>query len=97
MNTAIPTPRLTKVNREGVRSQVADRDTSNLPDVDFMAGGKWFVEAVQQYGVNERGDKLRIYPILLEGAELIADFRIKQVATSGAAQVWKSIIHWNLV
>lgn len=68
----------------------------NLPDIDFMSGGKWFVDAITKYGVNESGHRLRIYPPILEAAELIGDFRIAQVNLSGAAQVFKSLIHIQL-
>jgi Phage terminase large subunit (GpA) len=80
------------------KSLFADRSTANkksidFPGIDFMSvGGQWFVDAIQKYGINEHGDKLRIYPPLLEVAVLVGDFRIAEVNLTGAAQVFKSLI-----
>jgi hypothetical protein len=67
-----------------------------LPKVDFKAGGGWFVEAVREYGINEKGQKLRLNKPLLDACALIGDFRVGTVATSGGAQVFKTLIHLQL-
>lgn len=63
----------------------------------YQLGGKPFVEAVKKWGVNERGDRLTIYPWHEEYAELIGDFRVKITLASGCAQVGKTLLHTLLV
>ncbi len=63
----------------------------------YEQGGKPFVEAVQKWGVNERGDSLTLLPWHKEYAELIGDMRVAEVLTSGAAQVGKSLMHTLLL
>jgi hypothetical protein len=63
----------------------------------YQLGGKPFVEAVKLWGVNERGDRLTIYPWHEEYAELIGDFRVKITLASGCAQVGKTLLHTLLV
>jgi hypothetical protein len=67
-----------------------------IPEVDFKSGGGWFVDAIVKYGVNEKGEKLRINKPLLDAARLIGDFRISTVSTSGGAQIFKTLIHLQL-
>jgi Phage terminase large subunit (GpA) len=70
--------------------------TIDRPEIDLMAGGDWFVDAIIKYGVNEREERLRINPLVKEFARLIGDLRFQMVATSGAAQVCKTVLHWQL-
>jgi hypothetical protein len=77
-----------------------DNPVSKLPDypeIDFMAGGQWLVDAVKKHGVNENGDRLRWNNLLEETLLLIGDFRFGVVSTSGGAQIFKSLTHWQLV
>lgn len=82
-----------------VREQLFSNEPSTVhePEPDFMAGGKWLVDATIKYGVNDQGDRLRITPGLLELLELLGDFRISGTYTSGAAQVYKSVAVWQLM
>ena len=76
--------------------------THSMARPDFMSGGQWFVDALKAHGVSEKrsdtGDrvKLRLSRPLIEAAELQGDFRIAVVSTTGAAQVFKSVLAWNL-
>jgi len=76
---------------------ISDRNEELLPHVDFEEGGQWFVDALVKYGVNEKGEKLRISKPLLDAARLIGDLRITTVSTSGGAQIFKTLIHLELV
>jgi hypothetical protein len=72
-----------------------DPQSAIAPDIDLMAGGEWFVEALLKYGVNERKEPLRINFALLDFARLVGDCRFKMVASTGAAQVFKSVVMWQ--
>ena len=63
----------------------------------YILGGKPFVAAVKRWGVNERGDRLTLYPWHEEYAEMIGDFRVKITLASGCAQVGKTLLHTLLV
>ncbi len=63
----------------------------------YQRGGKPFVEAVEKWGVNERGDRLTLLPWHREYAELLGDMRVAENLTSGAAQVGKTIFHTLLL
>jgi hypothetical protein len=92
----LPLPALTKSVADQVNPQVK---AINMPDPpDFFAdGGRWLVDATIKYGVNEHGSPLRLNPPMLEALELIGDFRVAKTYTTGAAQVFKTLIHWQLV
>jgi hypothetical protein len=69
---------------------------ATIPDIDLMIGGQWFVDALCEHGITEQGKLIRLSEPLLEIAELIGDFRVGSTALTGAAQVFKSLITWNL-
>jgi hypothetical protein len=92
------TSRLLESYRESIKAKIlVDRSDTLLPDVDLEAGGQWFVDAVTKYGINEKGEQLRLSKPFLEAALLIGDFRIQAVSTSGGAQIFKTLIHLQLV
>ncbi|MFM6400572.1 MAG: hypothetical protein ACKPFF_28175, partial [Planktothrix sp.] len=63
----------------------------------FNNGGKAFVEAVKQYGRTEKGLPIdTVVESYLEFLELIGDFRLNQVYTTGCAQVGKTLAHFLL-
>jgi Phage terminase large subunit (GpA) len=67
-----------------------------LPSVSFFDGGQWFLDSLHEHGITEGDKPIRMSTALLEAAELIADGRFHKVSTGGAAQVFKSLLHWNL-
>ena len=48
---------------------------------------------MQQWGINERGEKLSLQNWHLEYAELIGDFRVNHTLTTGCSQVGKTLMH----
>lgn len=63
----------------------------------FNMGGKPFVDAVRRYGRNEKGLEINVtVESYFEYLELIGDFRLNQVYTTGCAQVGKTLGHFLL-
>lgn len=54
-------------------------------------GGKPFVENLRKYGCTEKGDRLNLTLWFQEYAELLGDFRVSHVLTTGAAQTGKTL------
>lgn len=63
----------------------------------YRLGGKPFVASMLMYGVNERGEKLRIRNWVLEYAELLGDFRVHETLTTGASQIGKTLYNTLLL
>lgn len=87
----------TKVLLNPFINAVETNNASLMPIVDFEAGGQWFLDCMVNNGVNEKGEKLRISKPILDAALLIGDLRINTVSTSGGAQIFKTLIHLQLV
>jgi len=56
-------------------------------------GGKGFMQRVQTYGTNDRGDPLNLDPWFLELLETIGDFRIPHTLTVAPSQIGKTLSH----
>ena len=54
-------------------------------------GGKPFVENLIKYGCTEKGDRLNLPLWVMEYAELLGDFRVSHILTTGAAQCGKTL------
>lgn len=52
-----------------------------------------FIEFLEKRAINEKGEKIEIFPWTQEYASLIADGRISQVSTTGSAQIGKSLFN----
>jgi hypothetical protein len=52
-----------------------------------------FWQEVQRFGIDYRGDRLKLRNWHREYCEIISDFRIAETYTTGAAQVGKTVIH----
>jgi len=52
-----------------------------------------FIKFLEKKAVNEKGEKIEIFPWISEYASLISDARISQVSTTGAAQIGKSLLN----
>lgn len=59
----------------------------------MKTGGKGFVERVRRYGATDKGEPLRMPPWFVEYLELLGDFRVHHILTSGAAQIGKTAAH----
>jgi hypothetical protein len=76
-------------------SRIARRD--EFVERCYREGGKLFLNACRQYGCNEQGDPLRITDWYAELLELIGDFRVGDVYTSGCSQIGKTLSNTLLV
>jgi hypothetical protein len=98
-------PSLAKRNSEDLVRDAIAQATENLGskhDYEFIDscysnGGKWFVEAVEQYGCNEDGEPIRLTPWYRELLEVLGDFRVTQTYCDGASQIGKSLAHTLLL
>lgn len=73
-----------------------DRNTTRNKFIESLDSGKGaidFVKVVEEFGTNEKGEKLRIRNWNREYLRLIADVRVAHTVTSGAAQVGKTLAH----
>lgn len=59
----------------------------------FETGGKATLARIKKYGLTENGKKLILNTVSEEAVLLIADFRISEVLTTGAAQVGKTLLN----
>ena len=60
-------------------------------------GGQQIVNAVQKYGVNEKGKLVRVSPWFEEILLLLGDFRVSEVSTTGCSQLGKTLAHTLLL
>ena len=63
----------------------------------LKTGGRSLVESVRQYGVNEKGEPIRLSGWFEEVLLLLGDFRIAETHTSGSAQIGKTLAHTMLL
>lgn len=56
-------------------------------------GGKPFVENLIKYGCTEKGDRLNMPLWFREYSELLGDFRVSHVLTTGCSQLGKTLAH----
>jgi hypothetical protein len=59
----------------------------------FVRGGVPVVESVRKYGVNEKGEDIRLSPWFEEVLLLIGDFRISETWVTGCSQLGKTLAH----
>jgi hypothetical protein len=55
-------------------------------------GGKGFVDRVRKYGVTDKGEPLRMTQWFCELLELLGDFRVPHVLTTGCSQLGKTAL-----
>jgi predicted RNA-binding Zn-ribbon protein involved in translation (DUF1610 family) len=64
---------------------------------ESLASGRGFVDRVRKYGATDKGEPLRMPLWFCELLELIGDFRVPHVITSGCAQLGKTQSHTLLI
>ena len=89
--------RIENVDAALVNADIFREERKKFIDYCYKYGGKPFVNAVLKYGRNEKGLGINtVVASYLEYLELIGDFRVTQVYTTGCAQVGKTLGHFLL-